>query len=276
MILTPFSDMSPVPRVAMRLDGLDAEAELVTVSEVTPYGERIVRGGYRIPAASVLVLDDFLVPLNRPVTYRVHLLGAGGVPIRTEDHTAPPVVFHGTVVQHIIDPYRSARVRYLAGSENGLEWQHDGDLVRPGNARLPVWIGAGRWPLQGVPLGFGTETADQEAAMRRVLGLAPGDQDVLPVVAMRTSHPTRLEQPFIAAVRSPRVVGLDWLAGGWLTHWRVTADEVRPPGAALVRPSLTWADVAAVYSTWTAVASTYSTWTDLMVDASTIGGAADA
>lgn len=272
MILTPYSDMSPVPRIHMRLDGLNATADRVTVAEVGPGGERVVRGGYRVPATSVIVLDDFLAPLNRPVRYRVQQLDAAGGVLAEDEYTSAQIIYHGTVVQHIIDPYRSTEARLLVGSEDKLEWEHDGSMVRPGNARMPTWVGSGRWPLQGIPLKLGTDTAEQEAAMRMVLGIdLVGDEDSLPIIALRTSHPVRFPQPLQAVVKAPSARGLDWISGGSLTHWTMTADEVRPPGAALVRAAITWADLMASAPTWASVASSYPTWADVMTDYSLAG-----
>ena len=265
MILTPFSDLSPVPRVNIRLDDLDPSAAFVSVFAVVGDATRIVRGGYQLPIASLVILDDFLAPFNTPILYRAELLDEAGGTVGVVEATSPPVMFYGTVLQQLIDPWRSASARLLATSESDLVWQHDGGLERPSGAARPTWVGAGRWPLQGIPVKLGTDTAEQEAAMRRVLGL-DHDRDHLPVYALRTSHRVRFPQPLVAVIPEPRAQGLDWLAGGYLTHWHLKASEVQPPAASLVRSAVTWDDVAATFLTWSEVIADYSTWGELMAD----------
>lgn len=267
--------MSPVPRINLTLEGVDTlGAASVAVHAIERGGMREVPGG-ALQSASLLVVDDFLATPGERITYSVDLLDAAGGKLGTIQHQAPVLDFEGTVVQHIMDPYRAVQCRLLVGSEDGMEWQSDGRLARPGSARRPIWVGAGRWPLQDLPLKFGTETEAQELAMRRVLGLDLGDdRDHLPILAVRTSHRVRFPQPLQVLVRAPRAIGLDWVAGGFSTHWHLTASEVRPPAIALARAGLTWEDVMASYATWDAVRTEHPTWADLMTDYS-LAGAAD-
>lgn len=266
--------MDPVPRVSIVLQGLDERAEAVTVYAVEQGGLRPVRGAWRVPAASVLVLDDFLAPFGEPITYTVELLSSTGAKVGALTATSDPVDFEGTVVQNIVDPWASALARLLVGSDSDLRWQFDGTLLRPGRSRYPTWVGSGRWPLRDVPLQLATDTAEQERAMRNVFGLDSAEER-LPIVALRTSHRVRWPQPFQAVVPEVQPVGLDWLAGGFLTHWSLSASEVQPPAVGVVRPAVSWEDVRALYPTWNDARDVYGTWADLMSDTS-LGGASNA
>lgn len=273
LTLTPYSDLAPVPRVGVVIRDADDLGDAVNVYASTEAGRRLVRGGAATPAASLIVLDDFEAPFNVPVTYTIQVLDAGGAEVATLVEVAPALVYYGTVVQHVIDARRAVEVRLLAGSERSLEWSHDGELVRPGASRLPTWLGSGSWPLQGIPLAFGTESAEQYAAMRGVVGLDVDDgADYLPILVVRTSHPVHWPQPLTVLVQTMRKSGLDWLAGGDSTHWHMTGDMVRPPAAALVRPAVTWDDVRAAFTTWDEVRAAYATWSELMLDRTLAGG----
>lgn len=270
-------DMQPVPRVTLTLhDTAALGVAAVTVYAIEAGGPRAVRGGWEVPASSLTIVDDFTPPFNVPLVYEAALLDADGQELDRVRLDVPPIEYHGTVVQHVLDPWLSTEARLLATSEAPLTWSHDGELVRPGTSRLPTWIGAGSWPLQGIPLAFGTETAEQYADMRRVLGYGlPAGVDYLPIIVVRTSHRVHFPQPLTVLVREVRAVGLDWLAGGDATHWQVTADEVQPPSVALTRPALSWADVMATFGTWAEVQAVYPAWSGLMQD-STITGASNA
>lgn len=271
----PRPELAPVPHVALRLDDLDElGAETATVYAITASGERPVRGAWRTPVSSVFVVEDFLAPFGVPIEYAVRLHDAAGADLQVLTATSAPIEYEGTIVQHVLDPYLSTEARLLNRSESSLSWGHDGVAVRPGSARYPTWIGSGRWPLRGVPLVLGTETEAQESAMRGVFAL-DSDADHLPIVAIRTSHRTRWPQPFQVVVPEVQAQGIDWRAGGFGTHWHMTADEVQPPSIALSRPGVTWQDVMAVYPTWDALRAAYATWGALVVDTS-LAGAADA
>lgn len=266
LAITVHPTMDPVPRVRLVLD----DAPIEEVATVTVYAldegrERPVRGAWRVTATSVMVFDDFAARLGVATTYRLEMHDANGALVRTSTQTAPVLDFQGTVVQHILDPYLATTARLIVGSEDGLLWKHDGSMVRPGSARYPTWIGSGRWPLQGIPLVLGTDTEGQEAAMRRIFAL-DSDEDHLPMIVLRTSHRVRFSQPLQAVVPEVSAQGLDWVAGGFVTHWSLTASEALPPAIGIVRAGTTWADVMALYPTWEALRAAYATWGAVMLD----------
>lgn len=268
--LQPIPTLEPVPRIQISLYDVDTLASMVTVYAGSGADERPVRGAWEVPAASLLIFDDFLAPFGQPVTYSIRLLSASGAQIGVLTETSDPLEFEGTIVQNVVDPWKSTDAHLLVGSDDPLRWKFDGDLIRPGSARLPTWIGAGRWPLQDVPLRLGTDTEQQLRGMRSVFGL-DSLEDHLPIIALRTSHPVQWPQPFVAVVPVVQPVGIDWISGGHMTHWLLTASEVQPPAVGVVRPAVTWADVAAVYGTWDAVIAAYPTWADLMRDTGLAG-----
>ncbi|AXA95466.1 hypothetical protein [Microbacterium sp. PM5] len=180
---------------------------------------------------------------------------------------------NGVVLQQPLDPSLNATVFNMAGSWPSMTFTADGDAVRTEGQIQPTLIGAGpRQSASDVALDFGV-SSDADAA--RVLAtLGTQTQPQVPVWLIR-AHQGFLPRRAFMLVSSLTQVDVNHRAGGEWSRFQATGLEVAPPAPALVKPSLRYSDLAAVFGTYTAIGAAlprYSEWSTAWEYAGAAGG----
>ena len=273
-VLTPFTDMNPVPRVLVDVPVSEFPAGSVTVSlQSTVDGRTIdVRGGQRKPASSPLIVLDPEPGFMVPTSYTLFGFDAAGKVVGSRPVGSVTVLFSGTVIQQPLDPRLSAQVELLRGTASELSRSTPGGAVYPQGRVLPGMVGLGpRRGLQGIPLLLDTLTDDAAVALDATLGTY--DTPQLPVWLVRTVPDGHLPRRLFCHV--PELVKHDTFLG--LTPGRArfstVVTEIKPPAAGIAATGLTYADVAVFFSTYSALGAAYATYSDIKRDTSLVGAA---
>lgn len=267
--LTPRTDAAPVPRVEIVFTSVADGTETATVFRVTDDRTYRVRGGIGVYAAGGFAVVDTEAPFGVQVAYRAEMFNAAGLSLGFTDLATVILDAVGSWIHQPLDPSRNTDLLALMGTAADLVRPFLGELVQPQGRSVPVWVGAGRTGLRGVPLLALTETAEQEQGLRSVFG---GYEDrQLPVVCFRSSLPLGLPQPFFGVVVEPRRLDVDTNQGGEALQWQLTADEAAAPAEALAAGVLTYADLEASYATYADLEAAYLTYLDMESDFSLAG-----
>lgn len=277
--LTPFPDMSPVPRVLVEVQPGEFPAGAVTVSlSRTAEGRSFaVRGGQRLPAGSPAVVVDAEAPFGVVSSYTVLGFDAAGNMVGSMPVGSVTLECDLTVVQQPLDARLSVVVERLWDTGRDVERPTPFDLSWSQGQSLPGLVGLG--PRRGV-VGVQWElaVASHDVADRLQDTLGDHDQPQLPVWLIRTPvdkvHPSRTQRiprVFFCAVSELHELDTYRLTDTGQVHFVATTTEVRPPAPGITSTALTHSDIKALFTTHTEVKAQYATHSDIKRDTSLIG-----
>lgn len=247
--VVPRADWSPVPRVEVGFPNLAAGTQVINVFRIADGRTMRVRGGVRLAAPGAVSLVDTEAPNGVPATYRAEMFSdvAATVSLGFTDTTTATLSFDGTCLHQPLDPSLAVRVDMLRGSAEGLVRKVPGEAVIPEGAEVPTWIGGPRQGLSQVPFVFLAQTLADADKVQSILGIY--GQSQVGVICVRTPPPMRIPRTFFAGNADLVEDAINVHAGGGNVKFTMTADEVSPPAAGLVRPALRRMDLDAGYAT---------------------------
>lgn len=259
---------APCPRVGITVTGLSPTAESTITLWRTTAGEgrSPVRGLRRAVVVDATYVQDFEVPLGRPVTYMLEVAGPVTPPITTATVTVPS---DRVWLQDPLDPStacevatrRTAGALYMTSSALAeIRYEAPGAAVSVMGARFPTLLGGGRRAATSVPFEVLTTAIEASNRLRVLL-------DAASPLLMRTIPLISPPLPALAylradAVEQPRA----GYRGGTLTRWSLSGDLVQGPSINLLVPTWTYAQVSALWETYAAAAAGGRTYLDWMKD----------
>jgi hypothetical protein len=278
--LTPFPDMSPVPRVLIDVPVAAFPSGSVTVSLTrTAEGRTFdVRGGQRLPASSPAIVTDPEAPFGVVSSYTILGHDADGNIVGSWPVGDVTLEFDGTVIQQPLDPRLSVQVERMWETGTVLNRPTPFESAYPQGHVLPGLVGLGpRRGLQGVEWNVVTANHADADMLQATLGTY--DTPQLPIWLIRTPvdhvNPTRVQRVPRVFFCSVSLTELDTyrLTDTSLVHFAAVTTEVRPPAAGITAAVLTHSDMKVFFSTHTEVKNQYATHSDVKRDTSLIGAA---
>jgi hypothetical protein len=265
------ADESPCPRVGLTLTGLSPTSEsTVTVWKTVPGEARVaVRGLRNVRVVDSHYVDDFEVPLGRPVTYTLEVSG----PVVPATLVVTVTVPSDKVwIQDPLDPtsavgvaiHRQGADVYMTSTAlRSISRPTSGSRVEVMGADYPTLLGGGRRGAQGVPLDIGTRSVTAAGRVRDLLNAAS------PLLVRTTPEISQI--PALSYVDAdveelPLTMFIDDGAQYRLTRWAITGDLVQPPSMHLLVPTWTYDEVSALYETYDAAAALGRTYLEMLRD----------
>ena len=250
--VTGYPYSSTPPRIEVLVQG--ATSARLTVRRLADgQAPAVVRGAINLVVTNPLAVVDYEAPLGVPVQYQVEEFSALGASLGFSTSAPVTLDVEGTFLHQPLYPERCVRVLHLDASLIEHQVSFAGDHARPGLRKLGVWFGRGRGGTRAT-LEFATETQTDHDILISMFGV--GDEQVPPVLCLRTTDPVRLPMPFYLLAAEPGYKGFDWHHDGQTTIWRWSVEQTTPPAPSIVVPGYTYEDLEAYYA---AMAGTYST-----------------
>lgn len=270
--LTPFADMSPVPRVLVEVPVVEFPAGSVTVSLTrTCEGRTLpVRGAQRMPAASPLVIIDPEPGFGVDNTYTVVGYDATGRNVGSWPVGSTVVEFDKVVIQQPLDPRLSVQVVRLAGTASEMTRETPSELAWPEGSPLPSVIALG--PRRGIKnMTVRIKVANTADADTLQATLGTYERTQIPVWLIRTPPGQRI--PRILFCHVNELTEIDDSTWTEEVRFRTTITETKPPVAGITALAVTHSDIKVFFSTHTQVKASYATHSDIKRDTSLIGAA---
>lgn len=266
-----FDDDLPCPRVGLTVTGLSPTSEsTVTVWKSVAGEPRVaVRGLRKVRVVDFHYVEDFEVPLGRPVTYTLEVDG----PVVPLTLTATVTISSDKVwLQDPLDPTTAVAVSihrdgsdvYMtSGALRSVSRPTSGTRVDVMGARYPTLLGGGRRSAQGVPLDLGTRSVEAAAQVRDLLDAA---SPLLVRTAPEISQIPALSYVDADVDELPLTMFIDGGAQHRLTRWAIAGDLVQAPSSDLLVPTWTWPQVEALYETYEQAEASGKTYLEMMRD----------
>lgn len=272
---------SPGPRTEITVDGLDPNGPTVLTLWRSSSGNkrRAVRGWSRRVVFGADFVVDTEVPLGRPVTYELQIHSGAVIPSSVQVTVTLTSEFG-----YIQDPLVAGSMVPVTGGEHGgnlpqatlrgsafaaLERAVGGSLVPVLGSDEPVALFGQRMALSGIDFSAMTYAAEQATLLRSLLASTS-------LVLIRTLPAWGPLPDLFYTVPTVVEEQLNPWAGGTLTYWHLSGDQVAPPSLNIVVPLWSYDDVAALWSTYdeqqAAMTGAGATYLDDLRDPS-IGGA---
>lgn len=264
-VLVGQTDEAPCPRVEVSWTALPSGTDSITVTRSWQGQSAVVRGARRVPATTGgFLVTDYEAPLGVPVSYSAVVADAAGVDSPAGASTTTTLDVAGAWLQDPLSPSLSMPISLFSSGADA--WLTSASLTSgrydlPGSTEVAVGS-ADRVGLAGVRLAAGglpivVHTIDLPTSGRL--------SDIV-----RTAAPYLLRTPTRARIlprlayvlaRSLQEIPLDGDMDR--TTWDLSGDLVAPPGAGVVVPVHTWAEVKSLYSTWGDLKAAKATWMDV-------------
>lgn len=270
IVLTPFTNAAPVPRVEVLLTGLPAGT--VTVRRQADGRTFDVRGGVRIStvggAVSVL---DFEAPFQTPSVYRAEMFNPAGDPIGFSPSATTTLDVADYWIQQPLDPSLAVRLNLRGDAGGSVSRPAPGEVVWAEGATAGTWFGGRRRGVVNISLDAVTDTLEDATMLSSIFGTYETEQ--IPIACIRTPPGLlRIPRVLFAVIPEPDEEDMTVRFGGTQTIFRLRGTEVQPPTPGLVTPLVTWDDLAAAYpGGWSAVAAAYPDWLTASRDYSIAG-----
>lgn len=219
---------------------------------------------------------DLEAGLNVPTTYElecsVHGTSVARVSLGTV--TLPGGGDQSEVIlQQPFDPSLNVTVLNLVGAGSSMTFTAAGDLVLPEGAVQPILVAAGpRQSASAIPVSF---VVRSDADAQRVLAILGTSTQQQPPIWLLRSKQGILPRRVFMLVSSLTQTDIDHPTGGEWSAFQATVTEVAAPAPALVKPSLRYSDLAAVFRTYSAIGAAlprYSEWSTAWKYAGAAGG----
>lgn len=244
------------PAAGITITGLGVGDSLVSVWRTADEERRPVRGYRRTIMNDAAFVEDWDVPLDRPVAYEVEVISGPSGASRTS--SAPIIVEEGVDQGWIMDPLipgtavaitkpsqAAGRPAFAADAMKALEYSSDIALYKILGSDEPMALFGQRMRAAGVPLSMITNAAEHNSRLRKLfmstsellVRLPPSWQGALPGTWFTVINKIS-EQPVNASM------------GGALTLWTLTGDSVQAPTIRVLTARFTYGDVAILFSTY--------------------------
>lgn len=273
VILTPFVDLAPVPRVGVQVESSDVPVgtDRVTLWRSHEGREFKVRDGVDRTMVSAVSLQDMEAPPGVTVTYEAECWD-GLIPLGRVALGATFLDFEGTVVQQPLDPSLNAVVEVWAGTGSQIRRPSPGEVVATEGAVLPTFVGFGpRAGLVGFQLNLGVSSANDADKLQATLGTYINPQ--LPVLLFRTSLPGRIPRMAFFHVADLVETDVNVQYGGGVVVFSATVTEVKAPAQALVVAPLTYDDLDVSFVDYDVRDAAYPSYDAMDADWSLAGAA---
>lgn len=279
--LTPFADMSPVPRVVLDIPASMFPPGSVTVGLTRTADGRTfdVRGGQALPAGVPAVVTDAEAPFGVVSAYTVTGYDATGNIIGSIPVGSVILEFDEVVIQQPLDARLSAVVDRLRETGTATSRETPFQIAYPQGSALPGMVGLGpRRGFAGVEWELLVDSHETADRLQATLGTY--DEPQLPVWLIRTpvdtknpSRTQRIPRVFFCAVTSLVEHDTYRLTDTGFVRFTAVTTEVNPPVPGITATVLTHSDIKALFTTHTEVKAQYATHSDLKRDQSLIGAA---
>lgn len=250
-----YSDPTPCAHTGITITGLGVGDSLVNVWRVAD-GERVEVQGYRHePMNDAAYLEDWSVPLGRPVEYEVEVLSGPLGPDRatSSSFTVPSAVGY---LQDALDPLSAVPVVgqrrddgdiYLrTPALDSFEYATDSSIFRVMGSNKPMALIGERMAASGVDTSVGTRSAIENANLQALLKNSAnlvfrplpewGDLGLAGTLYLLT--PTVRRTPVNVKI------------GGNLTWWDIKSDVVQGPVIKVLTAIFTYNDVMIMTNTY--------------------------
>lgn len=208
----------------------------------------------QIPAGAVL-LDDYRLPLDRNVTYRVELTAASGVPVATLH--SPPIraaAPDDCSMMWVMDPDRpqgAVLVRAMLGTDEKTVWAGESS-VQPVSSGMPYLLSDDRDSVERVVV-FRTDSWEQADRITEMI--RSGGELLFRFGRQLMRHDTGL-----LYLGSEKIEETPYRPYQGKIRWRVEGLETRGDMWPLVLVERTWSDVKLEAATWAQVLAARKTW----------------
>lgn len=210
------------------------------------------RGGVERSFSGTLGLLDFEVGQSVLSTYELECWdGATSLGRVSLGSVALPRIgeVNDVIIQQPLNPALNVVVKNMAASWPSITRDAAGETVEVEGASYPTLVGFG--PRQGaseVALDFAVSSRAEAARLLATLGTEDNPQ---PAVWLVRTNQGILPRVFFCHVKSLVEIGINQRSSGEWTRFQAVVKEIKPPAPALVVPSLTYSDLAAVFPTYT-------------------------
>lgn len=138
---------TPAPTVRLDVTALPAGSARLVVTRSWDGVTELVRQQV-IPSGTAALVDDFVPPIGRPVSYTVQALSSAGVALDTQvsgSITVPaPADLWDAWVLDELDPARAIQIVMMAGTNDQVSYESSGSVSVPASGALASWLGGGR------------------------------------------------------------------------------------------------------------------------------------
>ena len=243
------------PKAGITITGLGIGDSLVSVWRTADEERSPVRGARRVTLNDATYIEDWDVPLNRPVTYEVEVISGPSGPSRTE--AAPLTVASATgwlmdpLIPNTAVPVVGDRDRnddiYLRGEAlRALEYQADISIFNIMGSDKPMALFGQRMAERNLDTSLGTRSAEQNAKLKKLL------QSTANLMFRPGPEWDGLEIPGTSFLANPSAVQLpvNVAMGGQITWWDLKSDVVMAPAIKVLTATFTYGDVKILFDTY--------------------------
>lgn len=264
-VLVGHTDAAPCPRVDVSIAPMPPDAVKITVYRSWAGRQRAIRGGDHALVSGDYITFDYEVPLGILVSYTVVSYDVNGVASAASDPATVTVNATDIWAQDPLSPNSAMPVS--VGGPGLTSWKledmfgqlsYSSDVAMAGivGSDLPSAIGAIRQRASKIPIAIYTEDATASAFLRELL---------LHTFPLCLRTPARygffdgllyLSAPTITEIPARRT-------GESYSVWVFEADNVLPPGLAIIVPVRVYDDLKDEAATYSALKALYATYNDL-------------
>jgi hypothetical protein len=252
--LTSFTDANPCPRVLVTFSTLASGTQTINVYRVSEGRQFKVRGGVNLFAVGGIAVMDYECPFGTPVTYRAEQFDSGNNSLGFTDTSTVSLAVTQSWIHQPLSPTLAVPAKVMMDSANDISRPSPGAVLYPEGATVATIIGGQRQGISGMQLNIRLgSTADADEFLSMFGGYTA---DFPSVLCVRTPPPLRLPRVLFAGCLAPHEV-----IGGVnaLLTFQMVVDEVQPPSAGLIIPSLRRKDIDFAFATRALRASSYAT-----------------
>lgn len=233
--------LSAVPQLAgnpsLSLTFSGVTGDRVTVSRLWAGTSAVLRGAKDIPTSgSVLVATDWEAPFGVPVTYSVECRSNAGAIVDQWQSTPVTLPVSRSVISDPVAPGIFSEVRLSGTSLSSISKPLPSEVLQVIGSDLPIGV-VGTRQAGSMPLAFWTRTDAELSSVLNVLTSAG-------VVLLRCPPGVNLLPPLAYFVApNLELVDINRHAAGTEMRTELAVTLVRPPGAKVVVPVRTYANL---------------------------------
>lgn len=221
--VTPSSDMAPSPRVRIDIDDADLlpGTAMVTVQQISKWGQIPVREAQNRLAVGGLVADDPEIPFGVPVTYKVECLDESGARLGLVLNltTQIDIPVGMAVVQDPLVPSRAVMLRAEMLFADNIRRSRPTSVYRAGLNHIA--LSGMRSMLQDVSLRCVTESEEDRVAFDEIVAET--------LILVRTMPQMRLPGHLYAVVPDTPMLPHNARSGGDADVWDLVGQGVSRP-----------------------------------------------
>lgn len=256
---TPATDETPAPRVVVLVDDLPPTIGSLTLLRTADGRTFKVRGAVNAPVSTGFQTQDLEAPFQVQSDYRAQMFTTGGADAGYTVTASATLDVDECWVHNPVDPAGATAIDVADKSGKALTRPISGERFYPEQRSLAVFVTGRRLGLQGVDLYFSTADAAVAAKFESMFGGYDDDDQLPPVLCVRTPPLIDIPRVFFAGTLSPTLKPITVHMGGNLREWEGQFDEASPPFAGIIVALLKRDDIDAFFSTRNALDAAYAT-----------------